>query len=213
VQSEHFRPSRHFPAGTSLHREFVPDHDEFARDADEVAPEVDELAPDEYEASELQPEQRWLPRLWVLLAMALAGVVLAFIWHNIKPNLSFASLSTPTISSAGAPATGQDRTTGQDLEALKKNVTELRDTQQQLLAKIAVLEAAQQHMQQELSAHSTLTWYSNSNILMYRTAAAHPPKPAPPSKLKPTLQSAPHSQDANASQPNRAPLQLGSGRP
>jgi len=228
VQSEHFGPSRRFPNLASLDREFVRDHDEFAREDheyprrddeyaredhefasedDEFAPEDDKVTPDEYGQSGLEPQPRWLPSVWVLLGMAVAGVVLAFIWHNLKPNLSFVTLSTPTTNSAAAPAPVQEA------EALKKSVAELRDTQEQLLAKIAVLEVAQQRMQQELSAHSTLTWYSNSNILMYRTAAAHPPKPAPPSKPKPTPQSAPHSQDANASQPNRAPLPLGAGRP
>jgi HAMP domain-containing protein len=212
----------------SLDREFVRDHDEFAREDheyprrddeyaredhefaskdDEFAPEDDKVTPDEYGQSGLEPQPRWLPSVWVLLGMAVAGVVLAFIWHNLKSNLSFASMSIPTTSTAAAPAPVEE------VQALKKSVAELRDAQQQLLAKIAVLEVAQQRMQQELSAHSTLTWYSNSNILMYRTAAAHPPKPAPPSKPKPTPQSAPHSQDANASQPNRAPLPLGAGRP
>jgi hypothetical protein len=195
----------------SLDREFVRDDDEFARRdeklaRDEFAPEVDEFAPDEYEQSELEPERRWLPRLWVLFAMAVAGVVLALIWHNVKPNISLASLWTQTASTAAAPATAQD------VEALKKSVTELRDTQQQLLAKIGTLDAAQQHMQ-ELSAHTTLRWYSDSSILMYRTATAHAPKPASPTKPKPTADAVPHSQDATASQPNRAPLSLGSGRP
>jgi hypothetical protein len=207
VRSEQFGSSNgRFPSLASLDREFVRHEDDYARPEDEYAPEADEYAPDEYVPSELEPEQRWLPRLWILLLMAVAGVVLAFIWHNIKPNISFANLSAQTTTAA-APATAQD------VEALKKTITELRDTQQQLVTKIAALEAAQQHMQQELSPHSTLRWYSDSNILMYRTATAHAPKPPSSTKPKPTPHSVPHPQDANATQPNGAPLSLDSGRP
>jgi HAMP domain-containing protein len=126
------------------------DH-EFASKDDEFAPEDDKVTPDEYGQSGLEPQPRWLPSVWVLLGMAVAGVVLAFIWHNLKSNLSFASMSIPTTSTAAAPAPVEE------VQALKKSVAELRDAQQQLLAKIAVLEVAQQRMQQELSAHSTLT--------------------------------------------------------
>jgi hypothetical protein len=186
---------------------------EFVRDEDEFAPEHDPFAPDEHGQSELEPQQRWLPSLWVLLSMAVAGVVLALIWHNVKPKISFASLSTQTPSAAAAPATVQDPASNQDLDALKRSIAELRDTQQQLLAKIAGLETAQQHMQQQLAAHSTLRWYSDSNILMYRTATVHPPKPSTPPKPKPVPATPSDPQDANASHLNRSSLPLAPGRP
>ena len=197
--SKHFESSRRFPTLASVDRDFVRE--------DELAPDVDEFASDEYEESKLEPEPRWLPRLLVLFGMAVAGVVLALIWHNVKPNLSFASLPTQTTSTPAAPGLVQD------LEALKKIVTELRDTQQQLVAKVAALEVAKHHMQQELASHTTGAWYSDSKILMYRTATAQPPKPPSPAKPKPRPQSLPHSQDANASQPNGSPLPLPAGRP
>jgi hypothetical protein len=188
----------------SLDREFVRDEDEFAPD--------DDFGPDEHEQSGLEPQQRWLPSVWVLLSMAVAGVVLGLIWHNVKPKLSF-SLSTQTTSAAGAPATVQDPATNQDLDALKRSITELRDTQQQVLAKIAAFETAQQHMQQQLSAHSTLRWYSDSGILMYRTATVHPPKPSIPPKPKPVPARPPDVQDANANHLNRSSLPVAPGRP
>ena len=76
----------------SLDREFVRDDDEFAVD--------------EYEASEGEPDRRWLRPLWVLLGMALLSVVLALIWHNVKPTLWFASLSTQTTNSPGSAGLG-----------------------------------------------------------------------------------------------------------
>jgi hypothetical protein len=78
----------------SLDREFVRDHDEFAREDheyprrddeyaredhefasedDEFAPEDDKVTPDEYGQSGLEPQPRWLPSVWVLLGMAVAG--------------------------------------------------------------------------------------------------------------------------------------------
>lgn len=88
MQSGQFEPPRR---AESLDREFVRDDDEFAVDG--------------YEASEGEPDRRWLRPLWVLLGMALLGVVLALIWHNVKPTLWFASLSTQTTNSPGSAGT------------------------------------------------------------------------------------------------------------
>jgi hypothetical protein len=193
VQSEQFNPPGRYPTVGSLDREFVRDDDEFA------------LA--EYDESEGEAGRQWLPSLWLLLGMAVLGVVLALIWHNVKPKLSFASLSTQTISTAGPPGLVQD------VEALKRMVTEVRESQQQLEAKAAALEVAQRHMQQELSSHSAAKWYSDTTMLMYRTSTAQQPKPSSSPKPRATPQSQSDPQNASATQRDRGPLPLATARP
>jgi hypothetical protein len=95
--------------------------------------------------------------------MAVLGVVLALIWRNVVPKLSFASLSPQITNSTGSPEVAQQ------FEILKKAITDLQDSHQQSAAKIAALQAAQDHMQQELSSRSAVKWYSDTKMLMYQT--------------------------------------------
>jgi hypothetical protein len=105
---------------------------------------------------------------WSVYAL---GVALAFIWRSfdghrwshMQPWPNFNAQSAQSASNSGSEQ--QIASLVQELDALKKNVSELGAVQQQIAAGIASLQARQQ----------VVYWYSNPADLMYPTAAAQRP--------------------------------------
>jgi hypothetical protein len=121
--------------------------------------------------------------------MAFLGVASAFLWHNIGPQVSFAAL-VPLNSATQRTVDGV--ALAEQVDVLKKMISEvhesqreLRATQQQMAAKIANLEAAQQ--EQRTSVKNTY-WYSEPKGLMDRIATqqqrSHPAAPKRPAMTR-----------------------------
>ena len=119
---------------------------------------------------EYQPVRRRRRYVWFLLPAALLAVISAVIWPNGALQLwSFAQLLALAAQPAGGSGLVEPIT---KLDALKKEITELRYGQQQMNAEIAILQIAQQELQD--SSNKTVSWYSEPNALLYQQIAAAP---------------------------------------
>ena len=153
---------------------------------------------DQETASEGEDEsegyRRLLHPIWLSLAMAVLGVLLAFIWHKI---VSQSSATQRTVSAEQI----------QEIDTLKKTISELRASQQQMAATIAFSKAAQHELELKRAY-----WYSEPNILLQPTATAVGPAAHP--KQKSTARSRPETQRANVARRDQgAPLALAPARP
>jgi hypothetical protein len=180
----------------------------------------------EFESEEIgleQPYDEEEPRrfhpiaLW--FGMAVLGVVLAVAWRSFGAQRWFDSqrwlTSAAASSSSGtSPVEKQLESIATDLEALKKNMDELRVAQQQTAANVMSLQAGQQELQRRLSSFQGAHWYSDFAVLTYPTAAAKKPAAAAPPKQMPTARVPSEAQDANVGRRNDGePLSLISPRP
>jgi hypothetical protein len=126
--------------------------------------------------SESAYPQNRLRRLhvWLVLATALSGVTLAVAWSNNALQLrslaqSFPSLVGEQTENRSSAGSAQPLV---ELEALKKEISELRDWQQQVSAEITGLLTAQEELQR--SSVKAISWYSESNALLHQQAAPTP---------------------------------------
>ena len=115
---------------------------------------------------------RLFPSAWSLLGVAVLGVVLALLWRNFDPQPWAARLwsgpsAQPSELASNAGPGDQLGRVEHELDALKKNVSELDATQRQITASIAALQA-----QQELQRRSASYWYSDPAALMSQIAPA-----------------------------------------
>ena len=145
------------------------------------------------------------------LGMAMLGVVLAVAWRNFGAELWSDSqrwLATATASSNGTSTveTQVGRIAG-DLDALKKNIDELRAAQQQTAANVMSLQTGQQELHRRVSSSQGARWYSNFDVLNYPTLAARKAAAAP--KQTPTARSPSEAQNGNVGRRNDGePLSL-----
>jgi hypothetical protein len=154
MQSEPFTPRmRLIPTQAS-------DKEEFGREDDEVALDQDSGR-----------DRRLFPSGVFLLSMAALGVALAFIWRSVD-DLRWSNMQLwPTFSAPPAQSTSNSESQQQtarivqELDALKKEVSELVAGQRQIAAGIASLQASQQ----------AVYWYGNPAVLMYPITAAQRP--------------------------------------
>jgi|SRR6516225_2434692 hypothetical protein len=161
------------------------------------------------------PEQDYQPNrphrryVWFLLiASVVLGVTLAVIWSSNALRAWSLAQSLPS-SSAEQPSTQSSARSVEALEelhALKKEITELRDWLQQISAEISALQSAQQGLQR--SSVKAMSWYSEPNALLHQQAAPKP-RAAALRNGRATTQKRPAMQEANAEAPNRTvPLPL-----
>jgi len=124
---------------------------------------------------------RMLPSVRLLAVTAALGVVLALVWRygGIQSGQFWPASPAQPAQSAGNPkAEEQFAQLAQDLDALKKSISELTTTQQQLNASIAALQASQQELRQRASAAQSY-WYSEP-ALRFRVVAQQKPAASPP---------------------------------
>ena len=141
-----------------------------------------EIAPEGEDESE--GYRRLLHPIWLSLAMAVLGVLLAFIWHKIVPQ---SSATQRTVSAEQI----------QEINTLKKTISELRESQQEMAAALAAARELQP---------KPAYWYSDPNTLLQPTAAA--------ALLKSIARSRPETQRANvAGRDQGVPLPLLPNRP
>jgi len=149
--------------------------EEFGREDDEVALDQDSGR-----------GRRFFPSVVFLVSIAALGVALAFIWRSFDghrwSNMQLWPNAQPAQSASNSGSEQQIASLVQELDALKKNVSELGAAQQQIAAGIASLQARQQ----------VVYWYSNPADLMYPTAAAQRPGSLAP----PTARARSEIQDA-----------------
>jgi cytoskeletal protein RodZ len=158
----------------------------------------DEIVPEGQDESE--GHGRLLHSIWFLLGMAVLGVLLAFTWHKIVPQLWATQPSSATQRTESAEQI-------QEIDTLKKTISELREAQQQMAATIAFSKAAQHELQLKRAY-----WYSEPNTLLQPTATAVGPAAHP--KQKSTAWSRPEAQGANVARRDQdAPLALAPARP
>jgi hypothetical protein len=155
---------------------------EFGREEDQIPPEHEN-----YEA-----DRRLLPSLGVVLATACLGVVLALLWHNVGRQLWVTAQGSPSSAPQQRSGTASAEQLA-EIEALKRNIAELHDSQQQLAASLASLQAGLRELQQH-SWSKPLSWYSEPKLLVYRGVMAQHPSPAASVKPKSTTRP---SQDTN----------------
>jgi hypothetical protein len=160
---------------------------------------------------DLEKDGRLFPSARSLLGIAILGVILALLWRNLDPQLWAERLWSGPIAQpsevASTPASGdQLGHLERELNALKKNVSELATAQQQIAASIAALQT-QQELQRRSSFQASF-WYSNPAALMSQIA------PAQDGNQKPTVRARPETRDSTAGRHiDGAPLPLVPPRP
>jgi hypothetical protein len=202
MQLEHLRSHVHTQASSSLDEKFGPLRDKIV--SRERIPWLDEESgrlDDEIAfEDEGKNDRRPLHFIWFLLGMAVLGVLLAFTWHKIVPQLWATQPSSATQRTLSAEQI-------QEIDTLKKTISELRASQQQMAATIAFSKAAQHELELKRAY-----WYSEPNILLQPTATAVGPAAHP--KQKSTARSRPETQRANVARRDQgAPLALAPARP
>jgi hypothetical protein len=199
MQLERLRSHVHTQASGSLDEKFGRLHDKIvSRERilwlDEESGRVDDEIVSENEG---KSDRRALHFIWFLLGMAVLGVLLAFTWRKIVPQLWATQPSSVTQRTVSAEQL-------QEIETLKRTISELREAQQQMAATIASSKVAQHELQPK-----PVYWYSDSKILMHPTVAAS----ALP-KQKSTARSRPETQGANVARRDQGvPLPLLPNRP
>jgi hypothetical protein len=153
--------SERFTARVRLISTPASDNEEFGREDDEVAIH-----------QEKGRDRRLFPSGIFLVSMAALGVALAFLWRNVE-DLRWSNIQLwPTFSASPAQSTNNSESEQQiarlvqEVDALKKNVSELVAGQRQIAAGIASVQATQQ----------AVYWHSNPAALIYPMAAAQRPR-------------------------------------
>src|SRR5262249_55000749 len=90
--------------------------------------------------------------IWFLLAGAALGMASIVLW----PRVWFLAQSLPEQAASQISAGLAERS--EELDALKKEISELRDWRQQISAKITALQSAHQEVQR--SSAKVISWYS-----------------------------------------------------
>ena len=123
---------------------------------------------------EYRPRRRRRRYVWFLLLSALLAVTSAVIWPNNALQLwSFAQLlPSPSAEQTAIRSDAGSAEPLIELDALKKEISELRYGQQQISAEITALQTAQQELQR--SSVKAASWYSEPNALRYQQIAAAP---------------------------------------
>jgi hypothetical protein len=210
-RSERFEPPMSFlRAPASIDRDFALDQD--------VGPDEADLPPDninEEEPRGLRPVRA--VALW--LGMAVLGVVLAFAWRYVGAQL-WSDTQGWLAFAAGSTSSGSNRVEEQsgriagELDALKKEINELRATQQQMAATMMSLQAGQQELQRRVTSFQGARWYSDTAALTYPPSVSRKPAAVALPKQVPTARAPAETQDANAGRRNNGePLSLTSPRP
>jgi hypothetical protein len=143
--------------------------------------------------------RRWR-HVWLLLPSAVLAAILAAIWTDGGPQLcSFdrllpSSLAPQTVSGSSASELITE------LEALKKEIGELRYEQQTMSDGMTALQIAQRELQR--SPIKTVSWHSEPNALLYQQIAPAP-KPRTVALRRKITQPRPATQEANAEPENR----------
>ncbi len=154
---------------------------------------------------QLVPEQEHQPKrprrhyiCFFLVSIAALGATSAAIWPNSSLQLLFGqTLQTTNRSSAGSQQLIE-------LEEVNRDISQLRDWQQQISAEITALQTAQQDMhrsfvEMQRSSVEAVFWYSERNALTYRQAVVAPkPKAAAVRTERAVTQLPPARREANA---------------
>jgi hypothetical protein len=196
MQLEHLRSHVHTQASGSPDEKLGRLHDEIGSRERTLWLNEESGRGDQETASEGEDEsegyRRLLHPIWLSLAMAVLGVLLAFIWHKI---VSQSSATQRTVSAEQI----------QEIDTLKKTISELRESQQQMAATVAFLTAAQHELQPKPTY-----WYSDPNTLLQPITPAEGVHAFP--KQKSTARSRPETQSANIARRGQ-PLLLLPNRP
>lgn len=116
--------------------------------------------------------------VWFLLASAALGMTSIVLWPNNALRVWSLAQSLPSSSAeqVASQISAGSAETREELDALKKEITELRDWRQQISAEITALQSARQELQR--SSVKVISWYSEPNALLHQPAAPKPRTPA-----------------------------------
>jgi TolA-binding protein len=147
------------------------------------------------------PEQDYQRRhrryVWFLLASAALGMTSIVLWPNNALRVWSLAQSLPSspAEQAASQISAGSAEPREELDALKKEISELRDWRQQISAEITALQSAHQELQR--SSVKVISWYSEPNALLHQPAAPKPRTSALRSG-RATTQTRPAMQEADA---------------
>jgi TolA-binding protein len=150
--------------------------------------------------------------------MAVLGVVLAFAWRGVDAE-KWQSFAAPSSSSANSAASSPASNSveeqlgriARDLDAVKKNIDELRAVQQQNVNNVTSLQAAQQELQRRASSVQSSRWFSDSALLTHPAAPAKKPVAVVAPRRVSTTRPPAQTHDSNVGERNDgAPVSLAS---
>ena len=110
--------------------------------------------------------------VWFLLAGAALGVSSVVLWPNNALRVWWSFAQSLPSSPAEQPASRSSAGSAdprEELDALKKEISELSDWRQQISAEITALQSAHQKLQR--SSVKVMSWYSDPNALLHQPAA------------------------------------------
>ena len=122
--------------------------------------------------------RRLLPFTCLLVGVTVLGAGLGLIWRDL--DLQFLFSITQSLRTFAAQLTPSQSSTGisseqvLEIDALKKEIGELRTVREQLVTDIESLQLRQQELEQ-LSSIKVMYWYSEPTILLYHIAAVQMP--------------------------------------
>jgi hypothetical protein len=139
--------------------------------------------------------------VWFVLASAALAVTSIVLWHNDAVRVWSLAHSLPSSSAeqAASQSSAGSAEPREELDALKKEISELRDWGQQISAEITALKSAHQELQ--ASSVKVISWYSEPNALLHQPAAPKPKTSALRSR-RATTQTRPAMQEADAAPRN-----------
>ena len=194
LRPERFESER-FESRMPLLRTAAPIDKEFGLDED-AGPDEPDIAldhTDEEDPRGFRPFRA--AALWV--GMAVLGAALALAWRLWSDSQRWLA-AAPAASPSGTSPVEKQLGIARDLDALKKNIDELRAAQHQTAANVTSLQAGQQELQRRVSSSQAARWYSNFDVLTYPTATARKSTAAP--KQTPTARVPSEAQSASAGQ-------------
>ena len=193
LRPERFESER-FESRMPLLRTAAPIDKEFGLDED-AGPDEPDIAldhTDEEDPRGFRPFRA--AALWV--GMAVLGAALALAWRLWSDSQRWLAAAPAASPSGTSPVGKQLGHIAGDLDALKKNIDELRAAQHQTAANVTSLQAGQQELQRRVSSSQAARWYSNFDVLTYPTATARKSTAAP--KQTPTARVPSEARSASA---------------
>jgi hypothetical protein len=159
-------------------------------------------------ADQIAPEPDYQPRrrrryVWLLIPSAVLAAISAFFSINgTQPLWSFAQLLPSSLAAQTADG-GSAAESITELQSLKKEISELRNGQQNMSAEITALQVAQQELQR--SSPKMVSWHSEPVALLYQQIAAAQ-KPQTIALRRKITQPRPAKREANVNSENRSGL-------
>ena len=122
--------------------------------------------------------RRLLPFACLLVGVTVLGAGLGLIWRDLDLQSPFSiTQSLRTFAAQLIPSQSSNGISSEqilDIDALKKEIAQLRTVREQLIADIETLHLRRQELEQ-LSSIKVMYWYSEPTRLLYQNAAEQQP--------------------------------------